>query len=70
MLVANEEGAVYTLVATYYNAMATGDEETTLRSVAMKSRTKTCIVIWNCLSTLIIIRLWRYIPRQDPKRVL
>ena len=31
-LVANEEGAVYTLVATYYNAMATGDE-TTLRSV-------------------------------------
>ena len=31
-LVANEEGAVYTLVATYYNAMATGDEET-LRSV-------------------------------------
>ena len=31
-LVANEEGAVYTLVATYYNAMATGDEAT-LRSV-------------------------------------
>ena len=31
-LVANEEGAVYTLIATYYNAMATGDEET-LRSV-------------------------------------
>ena len=31
-LVANEEGAIYTLVATYYNAMATGDEET-LRSV-------------------------------------
>ena len=31
-LAANEEGAVYTLVATYYNAMATGDE-TTLRSV-------------------------------------
>lgn len=31
-LVANEEGAVYTLVATYYNAMATGDE-TTLHSV-------------------------------------
>ena len=31
-LVANEEGTVYTLVATYYNAMATGDE-TTLRSV-------------------------------------
>ena len=31
-LVANEEGAVYTLVATYYNAMAMGDEET-LRSV-------------------------------------
>lgn len=31
-LVANEEGAVYTLVATYYNAMATGDE-ITLRSV-------------------------------------
>ena len=31
-LVANEEGAVYTLVAPYYNAMATGDE-TTLRSV-------------------------------------
>ena len=31
-LVANEEGAVYTLEATYYNAMATGDE-TTLRSV-------------------------------------
>ena len=31
-LVANEEGAVYTLVATYYNAMATG-HETTLRSV-------------------------------------
>ena len=31
-LVANEEGEVYTLVATYYNAMATGDEET-LRSV-------------------------------------
>ena len=31
-LVANEEGAIYTLIATYYNAMATGDEET-LRSV-------------------------------------
>ena len=31
-LVANEEGAVYTLVATYYNAMAMGDEET-LRTV-------------------------------------
>ena len=31
-MVANEEGAVYTLIATYYNAMATGDEET-LRSV-------------------------------------
>ena len=31
-LVDNEEGAVYTLIATYYNAMATGDEET-LRSV-------------------------------------
>ena len=31
-LVANEEGAVYTLIATYYNAMATGDEET-LRTV-------------------------------------
>lgn len=31
-LEANEEGAVYTLVATYYNAMATGDEET-LRSL-------------------------------------
>lgn len=31
-LVSNEEGAVYTLIATYYNAMATGDEET-LRSV-------------------------------------
>ena len=31
-LVANEEGAVYTLIATYYNDMATGDEET-LRSV-------------------------------------
>lgn len=31
-LVANEEGEVYTLVATYYNAMATGDEAT-LRSV-------------------------------------
>lgn len=31
-LVANEEGTVYTLVATYYNAMATGDEAT-LRSV-------------------------------------
>ena len=31
-LVANEEGAVYTLVATYYNAMASGDEAT-LRSV-------------------------------------
>ena len=30
--VANEEGAIYTLIATYYNAMATGDEET-LRSV-------------------------------------
>ena len=27
-LVANEEGAIYTLIATYYNAMATGDEET------------------------------------------
>lgn len=31
-LVANNEGAVYSLVATYYNAMATGDEDT-LRSV-------------------------------------
>ena len=31
-LVANEEGAIYTLIATYYNAMATGDEET-LRSL-------------------------------------
>lgn len=31
-LVANEEGAIYSLVATYYNAMATGDEDT-LRSV-------------------------------------
>lgn len=31
-LVANEEGAIYTLIVTYYNAMATGDEET-LRSV-------------------------------------
>ena len=31
-LVADEEGAIYTLIATYYNAMATGDEET-LRSV-------------------------------------
>ena len=31
-LVANEEGAIYTLIAMYYNAMATGDEET-LRSV-------------------------------------
>lgn len=31
-LVTNEEGAIYTLIATYYNAMATGDEET-LRSV-------------------------------------
>lgn len=31
-LVANEEGAIYTLIATYYNAMATGDEET-VRSV-------------------------------------
>lgn len=31
-LVANEEGAIYTLIATYYNAMAAGDEET-LRSV-------------------------------------
>ena len=31
-LVANEEGAIYTMIATYYNAMATGDEET-LRSV-------------------------------------
>ena len=31
-LVANEESAIYTLIATYYNAMATGDEET-LRSV-------------------------------------
>ena len=31
-MVANEEGAIYTLIATYYNAMATGDEET-LRSV-------------------------------------
>lgn len=31
-LVPNEEGAIYTLIATYYNAMATGDEET-LRSV-------------------------------------
>lgn len=31
-LVANEEGEIYTLVATYYNAMATGDEAT-LRSV-------------------------------------
>ena len=31
-LVANEEGAIYTLISTYYNAMATGDEET-LRSV-------------------------------------
>lgn len=31
-LVDNEEGAIYTLIATYYNAMATGDEET-LRSV-------------------------------------
>ena len=28
-LVANEEGAIYTLVATYYNAMATGDERDT-----------------------------------------
>lgn len=31
-LEANEEGAIYSLVATYYNAMATGDEDT-LRSV-------------------------------------
>lgn len=31
-LVVNNEGAVYSLVATYYNAMATGDEDT-LRSV-------------------------------------
>ncbi len=31
-LVANEEGAIYSLVDTYYNAMATGDEDT-LRSV-------------------------------------
>ena len=31
-LVANEEGDIYTLIATYYNAMATGDE-TTLRSL-------------------------------------
>ena len=37
-LVANEEGAIYTLIATYYNAMATGDEET-LRSV--------CDEIWD-----------------------
>ncbi len=31
-LVANEEGDIYSLIATYYNAMATGDEST-LRSV-------------------------------------
>lgn len=31
-LVSNEDGAIYTLVVTFYNAMATGDEET-LRSV-------------------------------------
>ena len=38
-LVANEEGAIYTLIATYYNAMATGDEET-LRSVCDESSDK------------------------------
>ena len=31
-LVANEEGDIYSLIATYYNAMATGDEST-LRAV-------------------------------------
>ena len=35
----------------------------------MRSPTKTCIVIWNWHSILIIIRLWRSIPRPARKRV-
>ena len=66
-LVANEEGAVYTLVATYYNAMAVMRQRYV--PFVMRSPTKTCIVIWNWHSILIIIRLWRSIPRPARKRV-
>ena len=38
-LVANEEGDIYSLVATYYNAMATGDEST-LRTVCDENSDK------------------------------
>ena len=45
-LVANEEGAVYTLVATYYNAWRPVMRQRYVPFV-MRSPTKTCIVIWN-----------------------
>lgn len=63
-LVANEEGAIYTLIATYYNAMATGDEET-LRSVCDEISDKDMYRYVELSQYIDYYLLWKYIPRQD-----
>ncbi len=58
----NTNGELYTLIATYYNAFATGDVETIRRR--RRSESRRCLNMWR------VIRILRFIPSRVPGRTL